>query len=138
MDAPKPAAARGATAAMKIKMRRRGYGVTARPHPARPSSVAPSARHLLPEGEGVPALTFGAARSPEERRRSAPLPPRGEGGAPMARRMRVRRASLHLHLQIAKGGAAVAIGVVHVFGRRWRVKVATGGNENGRASGGER
>ena len=40
--------------------------------------------------------------------------------------MRVWRASLHLHLQIAKGGAAVAVGVVHVFGRRWRIDVATG------------
>ena len=47
---------------------------------ARPSSVAPLARHLLPEGEGV--LNGAFLRGTGLRRTSVrePLLPRGEGG----------------------------------------------------------
>src|SRR6202042_462238 len=114
-----------ASTAAKTKARRRGRRLTSRPHPARPSS-GPSG-HLLPEGEGGPEPTFGPALfPPEEKGGSAPLLAWGEGGAPKARRMRAF--SLRPHLQIAKGGAAVTIGVIHVFGRRWRINVATGRN----------
>ena len=50
-----------------------------------PSSGA--SRHLLPKGEGEPLAPL-AHLFYRGRRRSAPLLPRGEGGAPKARRMR--------------------------------------------------
>src|SRR6202050_1166035 len=96
-----------ATAAAATKTRRRGRRVTPRPRPpARPSS----------------GRAFGASTTPPRGKVCSSLLPRGEGGP--KGRMRVS-ASPRPHLQVAKGGAAVTIGVVHVFGRRRRIDVAT-------------
>ena len=72
----------------EVLQNREGVLETIFAHASRPSSGPPG--HLLPEGEGVPALTFGPALSHEEGRHSAPLLPRGEGGRAKRGQMRVR------------------------------------------------
>jgi very-short-patch-repair endonuclease len=70
----------------EVLRNREGVLETIFAHANRPSSGA--TRHLLPEGEGV---LNGAFPRGEEVRQTAPpgpLLPRGEGGAPKARRMR--------------------------------------------------
>jgi very-short-patch-repair endonuclease len=73
----------------EVSQNREGVLETIFAHANRPSSVAPSARHLLPEGEGVLNGVFPHGEEVRQTAPPAPLLPRGEGGAPKARRVRV-------------------------------------------------